>query len=297
MCPLFLIIVVGNLCIVLILWQIYSNLLGRRVVEVAVGEVLAQCGVVVEWEEWGAHFPTCEMAEETTTGGQDCLLHPAWGTATMTAMTVAMITTHRVVDHHQSCHHVTGDLSVLSVPVLKLFIYKWHVWLTFNPKEGLTCLTGNQKDDRTQTWCVPRMSVDPSLMLAEVLTNAHQCHQCPLLTVALTMVVHASPQTSIAEEHPHLRQVMEQQGEWTCFLVNFLFDIRFMKITETLMVMKAISMEVTNVKWCGHLQFISWKEGLLCWQYIYLDFADFREVVCGGYALLSVCVCVCECWY
>jgi len=203
----FLIIVVGNSCIVLILWQIYSNLLGRRVVEVVVGEGLAQCGVVVEWEEWDAHLPTCEMAEETMTGGQDCLLHPAWGMATMTVMTVAMITTHRVVDHHQSCHHVTGDLSVLSVPILKLFIYKWHVWLTFNPKEGLTCLTGNQKDDRTQTWCVPRMSVDPSLMLAEVLTNARQCHQCPLLIVALTMVVHASPQTSIAEEHPHLRQV------------------------------------------------------------------------------------------
>jgi len=92
------------------------------------------------------------------------------------------------------------------------------------------------------------MSVDPSLMLAEVLTNAHRCHQCPLSIVALTMVVHASPQTSIAEEHPHLRQVMQQQGEWICILVDFLFHVKFMKITEMLMVMKASSKEVTNVK-------------------------------------------------
>lgn len=127
-------------------------------------------------------------------------------------------------------------------------------------------------------------------MLAEVLTNARQCHQCPLLIVALTMVVHASPQTSIAEEHPHLRQVMELQGEWTCILVNFLFRIGFRKFTEMLIVMKASSKKVTNVR-CGHLHFVCWKEDLLCWQYVYLDYADFRKVICG------VCPfkCVCDC--
>lgn len=192
----------------------YSNLLGRRVVEVVVEEGLAPCEDVVACEEWDVPLHTCEMAGETMTGGQACLLHLAWGMATMTAMIGAMTaTTHHVVDHHQSCLHVTGELSVLSVLLIKLFYSEVTCMTLFEIPGALTCLTGNQRDDRTQTWCAPRMSADPFLMLAAVLMIAHQCHQCPPLSVALTMLVPVSPQTSIADVHLRHLQVMELEGE------------------------------------------------------------------------------------
>lgn len=106
----------------LLLGYFCSNLLGRKVVEVVVGEGLAPCEDVVAWEEWDVPLHTCEMVEWTMTGGQACLLHPAWGMATMTAMIGDMTaTTHHVVDHHQSCLHVTGELSVLYILLIKLF--------------------------------------------------------------------------------------------------------------------------------------------------------------------------------
>jgi hypothetical protein len=68
-----------------------------------------------------------------------------------------------------------------------------------------------------------------------------------------------------------------------------------MKITEMLMVMKASSKEVTNVKWAHNTSFLG-RRTFLCWQFVYLTLLTSEKLYVGLCSFKCVCVRARECW-